>query len=428
MNIQYPVKDLGQALNVLNPNREPEINVFENGLYVDLDSIRGDKFLNHIYRQLGIKDGQNFQVNNGFAKILLTGHRGSGKSVELKRMMKYLDKIYLPVYINIEKQLVKLSAVAPEDIYQLLIIELMELLVNENISFSEKNFKEIVNNWVDEKTITEMASTAYNLQVGAEAEAGISAFIFKLRAFLKSSITSESKETDEVRRKVKNNISDIILRLNNELALLQPALEEKGYTGFLFVLDGTEKLAYDLAKKIFISDAPIFNQINSCFIFASPVFGLYDIQAGLNFFNQQILPMAKLTDENVKEFKKIVTRRVDEETFFDEGVLDCLAKKSGGSIRLFIELCYDGLLNSRGTKVDKAALKDTLYDKGLFFYRKLDKPHKDILKETDNDFDFGNERVKEMLFSLILLVQNGKAIINPLVKPFIDNTDNYLCD
>ncbi len=86
------------------------------------------------------------------------------------------------------------------------------------------------------------------------------------------------------------------------------------------------------------------------------------------------------------------------------------------------------MLNSGGNKVDKDALKATLYDMGLYYYRRLDKEHKEILKSKGEDFDFGNEKVKEMLFSLILLVQNGKAIINPLVKPFIEGSENYLCD
>ncbi len=426
LQFKYPVTDFGEALHVLNPNTEPEI--FDSNLYVNLDNVRGKKYLNHIYTQLGVKNGQLFNKNNAFAKILLTGHRGSGKSVELQRMIHNLKSIYLPVYINIEVQLVKLSAVEPEDIYQLLVIELMQTLADNNIPFSEKNFRRITNLWMDEQSKETKNLTSYNTSIGSEAGAGINAYIFKLRTFLKSVITAQSEDTDIIGRKIKANISDIIQNLNVELASLQFELKEKGYNGFLFVVDGTEKLDYELAKKVFIKDAPIFNQINSCFIFASPVLGLYDIHAGQAYFNHQILPMVKLNDGNIAAFKSIVTKRIDENTFFEPGMLDCIAKKSGGSIRLLLELSYNALLNSSFNLVNRNTLKDTLYDMGLFLYQRLDKEHKEILRSSQADFDFGNEKVKEMLFSLVLLVQNGSAVINPLVQPFIEGTQNYLCD
>lgn len=422
----YPVTDFGEALHVLNPNSD--LDIFKDGLYVNLDEVRGTRFIKHICTQLGVKDGKMFSKSAGFVKILLTGHRGSGKSVELRRMMHDLQNVYLPVFINIEEQLIKLSAVEPEDIYQLIIIELMETLQEKGIEFNVKDFTRITDLWFEEKTLDVKNSINYTTSVGAEGEVGINAYLFKLRAFLKSLITSQSEQSDLVRRKIKANISDIIANVNVELLKLQPGLSSRGYSGVLFILDGTEKLNYELARNIFIHDAPIFNQINACFIFASPVFGLYDIHAGQAFFNQQILPMVKVTPQNLSVYKTIVTKRVDENTFFDPGILDCIARKSGGSIRLFLEICYNALLNSNFSRVDKSALKDALYDMGLFLFRRLDNEHKEILRSGTNDFDFGNERVKEMLFSLVLLVQNGTAEINPLMVPFITGSQNYLCD
>jgi hypothetical protein len=424
-NYKYPVTDFGEALNVLNPNVEPDI--FKSQLYVNLDRARGADFLNRIFFQLGVdQDRKIFNPKTAFVKILLTGHRGSGKSVELKRMIHSLQNIYLPVYIDIEKQLIKLSAVEPEDIYQLLIIELMQSLAENRISFSEKNFRRITDLWFNERTVSEKNSTSYQIAAGSEAEAGINLYIFKLRTFLKSLITSQSEETNEVRRKIKANISDIINNLNAELSILEPELKSKGFNGFLFVLDGTEKLDYQLATRILIKDAPIFNQISASFIMASPVLGLYDIHGGQKYFNQQILPMVKLNQQNISEFKCIVTKRVDEATFFEPGILDCIAKKSGGSIRLLLELSYNYLLNKGFKKNSKEALEVTLYEMGLSYYRYLDKEHKEILES--GEFNFGNEKVKEMLFGLILLAQNGDAIINPLVKPFLEGSKNYLCD
>ena len=427
MNVQYPVKDLGAALNLLNPNAEPEI--FESNLYVNLDKARGDDFLNMIFFQLGVDEQRKiFNPKTSYVKILLTGHRGSGKSIELQRILYNLKHLYLPVYINIEKQLLKLSAVEPEEIYQLLVIELMQSLSDYGISFSEKNFRKITDYWFTETSVNDKQSTSAKIEIGAEAEVGVNVFILKLRTFLKTLNTAQSEQTNEVRRKIKLNIGSIIQNLNSELSILEPQLKEKGYNGFLFVLDGTEKLDYQLAVRILIQDAHIFNEINGNFILASPVLGLYDIHAGQAFFNQQILPMVKLNDGNIDNFKSIVTKRVDEATFFPSGTLNCIAKKSGGSIRILLELAYNYLLYSAYKKDSNDALKSTLYEMGLSYYRKLDTSHKEILKSENKEYNFGDEKVKEMLFGLVLLAQNGKAIINPLVQPFLDNSENYLCD
>ncbi len=87
-----------------------------------------------------------------------------------------------------------------------------------------------------------------------------------------------------------------------------------------------------------------------------------------------------------------------------------------------LEISYNALLNSNYERVNKEALKDTLYDMGLFLHRRLDKEHKELLTPDREDFDFGNEKVKEMLFSLILLAQNGNAVINPSIEPLIAGT------
>jgi len=72
-------------------------------------------------------------------------------------------------------------------------------------------------------------------------------------------------------------------------------------------------------------------------------------------------------------------------------------------------------------------LMEALKELGLSHWRRLDGTHKKILKEYKGDLDFGDEKVKEMLFSLVLIVQNGKAIINPLLVPYIEGHENYLC-
>lgn len=422
----FPVTSLSEALHVLNPNTE--LDVLETGLYVNLDSIRSPAFARKILMQLDIVEGQYNGNGSSDAKILLTGHRGSGKSVELARIAEELNPFYLPITINIETELVRLSSITPEDLYGLLIIKFYECLAAHNIRFNLDASEELTNIWFQEHAKTITSANQMSLKASVEAGVGIQAWFIKLKSSLSASVTADTADTDTVRQLVKAKIQDILRRWNAELAEATLSLEQRGLHGVVFIVDGTEKIPYDVAKKLFVLDAPVLQQIGAPLILASPVLSIHDIDTGAKFFNQQLFPMAKLdTDEKVAKFSEIITKRVDEATFFEPGILDCITRKSGGSIRQLLELSREALLNRMGPLVDKAALEETLRDKGLALWRMLRTSHVERLRSFTGDVRGGDEEVQQLLFGLVLLAQNGSAIVNPLIQPYLEGSQNYLC-
>lgn len=426
--LNFPVKDLAEALYVLNPNTE--LDVFDNNLYVDLKDIRSEAFSRRILTLLGIVSNHYVGLTSGSTdKILLTGHRGTGKSVELEKIGRTLDQHYLVVTINIEKELIKLSSITPEDLYRLLIIKLFECLNESGIPYNQSALHDIAALWHTERETSSDDSNKKTLSAGVEGTTGFSAWIASLKAKLSIDVTSESKETTTTRQRIKANINEIISRLNAELAGIRLTLANRGKPGGVaFIIDGSEKIPYDVAQKIFVQDAPILQQINSAIIMASPVLGVHDINTGANYFKTEMFPMAKLdTAEKVAIFKQIVTRRVDEATFFEAGILDCIARKSGGGIRQMLELAGDVLLTKTGSKATNADLHESLRNKGLDLWRRLNGDHKAVLRSNTTDYDFGDETVRQMLFALVLLAQNGHAVINPLLEPYVHNHQNWGC-
>lgn len=425
-NFDYPVTNLAEALHVLDPTTE--LDVLKEGLYVDLEEIRNEDFFQNIMTLLGVAGGAYFGRDICVNKILLTGHRGSGKSVELQRIAHDLSPFYLTVTVNIEKDLVRYSTVTPEDIYRLLIIKLYECIAARNISFDFEALRRLTDIWNEEKERETKATNAQSFSAGSSAEFGISAFIAKLKASLTASVTSNNEETTRLRLKVKANIQDILSQWNAQLADIRLRLEDIGLHGVIYILDGTEKIPYDVAKRIFEQDAPILQQINVAMIMASPLLSIHEVSGGTPFFRNEIFPMPKLgSQDKIDIFKQIITKRVDKATFFEPDVLDCIVKKSGGSIRQMLEVARETVLSSPSKPADTKALSKALYKKGLSLWRPLTEAHVAALRNFTGDFRRGEKTIQEMLFGLVLLAQNGHAIINPVLQPFLDDSDNYLC-
>jgi len=421
-DFQYPVRDFGEALAVVDPT--VEIDIYQHELYVNLDEIRGTRFLTGILTKLGVRDGNYIGAHRAFPKILLTGHRGSGKSVELERIRQKLENAYLTIHIDIEKDLVKLSTAEPEHIYQLLLIKLIEALKAKEIGFDGRKFKSIADLWLNEEERTKEYKSELKFGINLDE------FLGDLKNVLSFSLLSSIEDSRKITQRIKRNIQDIIEKFNLELDYLyyHQFKENNLNGGVVFILDGTEKLNYEVAKNIFINDAPVVGQMHCAMVMASPVFSLYDIEGGVAYFSQEMFPMVKLDNpEKIARFKEIITRRIDEVTFFESGILECATRKSGGSIRILLEIVHRLLVTSEYKIIGEAILMEALKELGLSYWRRLDGTHKKILKEYKGDLDFGDEKVKEMLFSLVLIVQNGKAIINPLLVPYIEGHENYLC-
>lgn len=83
---QFPVTSVIQALSVLKPNYEVTPG---SGLYVDFSPIRAAQTSDALKLKLGIVDDQ-YDPSANVVKILYTGHQGCGKTVELRKLQRYL--------------------------------------------------------------------------------------------------------------------------------------------------------------------------------------------------------------------------------------------------------------------------------------------------------------------------------------------------
>ena len=103
MSNEFPIKNKFKAREVTEPDYEADL--FKEHLYVNLDSVRGKEFMDDIKFSLNIESSTPVlnETTNDYIKILFSGHRGSGKTTELKRLHKQINKpdCYYSIFIEL---------------------------------------------------------------------------------------------------------------------------------------------------------------------------------------------------------------------------------------------------------------------------------------------------------------------------------------
>lgn len=103
---RFPEKRLLRAMEAT----EPEFDISVPGrkpLYVEtLQQVRSPRQFQRIERELGIIRGKLQDLPNRRAKIIFSGHRGSGKTVELLRFHEAINRPdrYFSVFIPLQKR------------------------------------------------------------------------------------------------------------------------------------------------------------------------------------------------------------------------------------------------------------------------------------------------------------------------------------
>ncbi|HYF31391.1 MAG TPA: hypothetical protein VD993_09765 [Chitinophagaceae bacterium] len=420
----YPVKSISEAKVVLQPEFQPDL-FDENHLYVVLDEVREQAYLHELYFDLGyIQNTKYFEVSSDYVKIIFSGHRGSGKSAELRRIEKELThpERYFTIFIDLEQE-VEVGSFQYADFFSLLIHKLIEKLTTLQNKGGYERLQKLAEKLMPgktEKIVIDKDKSVSNLEAGAEA--GFRLFGFGGKASFKEVFSGENETSVTIRKEIKQNTLSLINNFNAELVDIRIALEDAGFgRDILFIFDGSEKIRHEVYEDLFVKNGNIVSEINLNMVIAVPIIAHFQIEkAPYKFTNRYIVPMIKLENNNKARelMQRIIGKRVDTSIFIDEEALDLCIDFSGGCIRQLFHVVYESLKKSLGQKINRKHVEAAVSTLGKYLWEYLREDHFKALK--DSDYRPADDNIGELLYMLILLKYNGRTEINPLLKNYPD--------
>lgn len=292
---------------------------------------------------------------------LISGHRGCGKSTELKRLVKDLEtKGYLVVYFAADED-IDVGDLVYTDLLMAIIKRLERTLAEKEIEIDPKLadgvamwFAEVVYGWKKEDEMEGILKTEFELGVKAPTPLPILA---KILARISGQIKTGQKIREEVRLQLDPQVYQFIERINEFIQAAIPKIRTKGYRDVVLVIDNLDRIVLRVLDDktgrtthdaLFLEHAEQLKALDAHMVYTAPISMFYSPKATQltgSFPNYSILPMIKVQEEDgspcdngIERLYEVAEKRIELKGIYARDSVKFLAKKSGGMLRDFIRL------------------------------------------------------------------------------------------
>ena len=425
----YPVSSKQQARTVTEPRFEPKLFGNEHELYVNFDAVRDTQFQSNVFFPLGIDTDTNRleEPTDDYIKIICSGHLGCGKTTELKRLHSELHdpERYFSIFLSIEEE-TEYGSFQPEDLFVWILLKLVEAIEENQIPTGRTDFDSLAHQLLSSESIEKETGHKLSGELSAETGGGFDFLgLFKLKTEAKAVLASENATSKKIREEVRRNPLAIIRKINAALLDMRAAVRKVGKGGdVLFIIDGSEKLRFDVYEHLFIQNANLLLSLNLNMLIAVPINAYYKIEAvpSQNFSHSLIIPMIKLTSPESpanRLFKEVIERRIQANLFFEPGVLNECVRYSGGCIRQLLRIVNAVVYKSLGKRAPLAIAQAAIRAEGNALNQVITSKHLEALNRGLANLRASDPEVREMLLQLVLLKYNGHFELNPLLDGIV---------
>ncbi len=430
-----------KALSDVDPNMplEPGDPRFE-----DFDAIRGIELRGRISKLL-----KAAEIGGKYAKIVVAGHRGSGKSTELNRVYEDLkDKGYVVLWASVNLNL------DPKDISFSDVMRLLVLLIDDRFGpeiESNPGLKqafETVQAWFREVTIkleddiqdarTNSVDIAIGGKVEAVVEGEIGAGLVKGKAKARTELGKLQAAINILRRSnssKRTEIKETLERYSNELVSnvnsLLRAIPQASRT--IFILDNVDKYDAKIVNDVFLENADLFRDLDSHLVFTVQSSLLFNPEnhvpdQAFETLRLPMLPIFKPMSRTpnppvVQHLQDAIEKRVPKVLFADfDSATEKAVHFSGGCWRDLLRILHGALLDANVViemkDIESAIGRVAQTYTGLI----RDEDDLKLLAEVHTTKHLmSNERSLYLLHHLCVLVYNGTNWYD--VHPLLGNYD-----
>lgn len=390
---------------------------------------RGDFTFDGLHRLLGIDpttDQMKFEPKQVYA--LFCGHRGCGKSTELRHLVRRLDhpQRFCVVFVDALEE-VDINNIQYVDVLMALAKALFDKVQQLGIEVPDI-FLSKLRTWFTERVEKHEKTKDYAAEIksGGSAEGGIP-FFAKLFTSFTASFRINSTHKEELRQVIKNSYSEFADSFNQLIVAVEEEIRQsqKGRK-ILFVVDGTDRLSGADSHRFFVSDVHQLQLIESNFVYCAPISLLYEGGQVQQMFEPVVLPMIKLREkhdparlsEGYGCLRVMIYRRIHPDLFDSEETVDYLIEHSGGNPRHVLRLLSYAFQYAKDDVFDRAAAGKAVAALATEMRRFLEAEDYELLYRIDStDDEINSGRVQRLLYHLALLEYNSYwRLSHPVIR------------
>lgn len=406
-------------------------------LYVDLDFVRGAS---------GTVDAlaQRIRLSNSPTCQIITGHRGSGKTTELKRLQHGLesgDKKFFVVFCEADEDIDRNDIDFPDVLVAIMRQLAGQLKERVGIELKAGYFRDRF------ERVKHLLGSSVDIE-SLVLEAGMRQ--------LSASIKSSPDARLEIRKLLEPDTGNLLHAANDVLGKAVLELSRGGYHGLVIIVDDLDKMVLrshaaagcSTGEYLFVHREAQLTAFKCHMIYTLPIALAYAAPAStiasLYGGSVPVIPMTKVTHRppskepyqpGMKKFRELIATRLAEagvsekEIFKSRTIQDRLITLSGGQPRELINFIREALI-SGDLPIKDGAVKRVARQARRTYERQLREQHRPILRQAKSKGRFkrtkaNDEAIRELLESRALLQYSNDDEwygVNPVIAGIKNST------
>lgn len=432
--MQLPAKTLKDAFNACNPTEPlPAGDV----RYVDLEKGRGEE-------GQAVAECRKRILRSASPLVqLFAGHRGCGKSTELRRLKGQLENDgYTVVLIEAETDL-DLEDTEPTDVLLALLRGFDAALSEAEIEVPKELLQEFLN-WFAAAVDERIETTGHEGEVSAGVEIGSSVpFFGRLLAKVSGRIKTGTESKRMVRQSLDPQISDLLNRIGTYVKAADLEVRRQGSKGLVLIVDSLDRIVLKTLpdgrsshEALFIERGDLLRGLGCHTILTVPISLLFSEKvANLTaiFPHRHVVPMVKLQDRDSGHrwkpgfdlMRAMLAHRLDLELLFESEAAEELIAASGGHPRELLRLVHYALDFVDEGPIPRKAVARAVRRLASDYDRSVPEAHWRLLAQVYNTKAVQNDTDHQaMLFNLsVLEYQNERRWCD--VHPAIQKLERF---
>ena len=387
--------------------------------FVDTDVARGGVGApQRLAKKFSLDLANDVFFPTGKKHVLLFGPIGSGKSTELLRLARTLEKgrRLFPILLNVRGE-IDINNLQYADVLMALASAVAKRFDKLALDVPAASL-EALRKWFMEHAISE--ERIKELSAELQSEAGVEftiPFLAKLMTRLTSAFKSSSVYKDSLREVVNKTFSQFALAFNEFVLAAEQALKDTHRAErLLLIVDGTDKIPLKDAERLFVFESEQLLAIEALVLYTAPISLKYGGTGVSKLDTDEVLPIIKLQhrdgtrhEPGWKAMREMLGKRIDLTVFSDAGCVDKLIEYSGGHPRELLRLLRLACELTETDRIDLATVERAI-DKLAADYRYwLRQEDYALLAQIDANqgAHIGNDELtRNLLWRLALLQYN----------------------